>query len=296
MQNLTKLINEAKRKSAGEQDILNLIREYLQVLILKAIYQSKYGTGLSFMGGTCLRICYDLKRFSEDLDFALDRKIAGYSFCELNGIVNSFLKNTDFETDVKINESKVVQKSFIRVSNILHIFGLSPLKSQKIHVKLEIDTRPVKVGKNEIETFFVTKFNEMFPILKHTDDTMFAGKICAVLNRAYTKGRDFYDLLWYLNRKKSINFNYLNRAFKQAGLKKQFKNFDAVITELQKKIDHTKVDDILKDIGRFLEDHSEEAVLKKYPDAFAQAVANYSIFTNSSNKNSVSVGPGVASG
>ena len=275
MQNLTKLINEARRKSATDQDILNLIREYLQVLILKAIYGSKYGKSLSFMGGTCLRICYDLKRFSEDLDFALDRKPPGYAFSELTGIVAAFLKNSDFEVDLKISEDKTVQKAFVRVAKVLNVFGLSPLASQKIHVKLEVDTRPVKVSDDEIETFFVTKFNEMFPILKHTDETLFAGKICAVLNRAYTKGRDFYDLLWYLNRKQKMNLNYLNKAFKQAELSMQFKDQEAVIEVLNKKVSEVEIQDIMKDIGRFLEDPSEKAVLENYLMAFKQAIIHY---------------------
>lgn len=275
MQKLTKLIAEAKKKKASDNKILNIIREYLQVLILKAMYQSKYGRSLSFIGGTALRICYDLKRYSEDLDFALDRKPPAYSFHELNNTIASFLKNTDFEIDINVKEDKVVQKSFIRVSKVLHVFGLSPLKSQKIHIKLEIDTRPVKVSDTERETFFVTKFDEMFPIVKHTDQTMFAGKICAVLNRAYTKGRDFYDLIWYLNRKMDINLNYLNRAMKQAGLKTKFKDIQDVLETLDNKIKKVESADIMKDIGRFLEDPSEETWLKSYHDAFKQAARLY---------------------
>lgn len=275
MQNLTKLVHDAKKKGVSDQGILNLIREYLQVLILKAIYRSKYGSGMSFLGGTCLRICHNLKRYSEDLDFALDRKISQYSFQELNEIIVSFLKNTDFEVDVNVSEDKIVQKSFIRVGKIFHLFGLGPLKSQKIHVKLEIDTRPVKIRTSEMESFFVTKFNEMFPILKHTDDTLFAGKVCAVLNRTYVKGRDFYDLLWYLNRRERLNIRYLNQAMKQAGFLQHFKDEHDVITRLRKRVAEVDVKDIMKDLSRFLEDHGEEAVLKKYPVAFEQAVKGY---------------------
>lgn len=275
MQNLTKLIDEAKKHGADSSKILNLVREYLQVLILKAIYQSKYGGGLSFIGGTCLRICYDLKRFSEDLDFALDKKIEGYSFKELNEIIVSFLKNTDFDVDVNVSEDKVVQKSFIRVSRVLHAFGLSPLKDQKLHVKLEIDTNPVKIGDKEIQTFFVTKFNEMFPILMHTDDTLFAGKICAVLNRAYTKGRDFYDLLWYLNQKKNINVSYLNRALKQSGVNVSFRDGADVMKAVGKKVNEVDINDVLKDIDRFLEDSTEMKTMKNYPAVFAQMLGRY---------------------
>lgn len=276
MRDLTNLIKEAKKRGVTDHGILNLIREYLQVLILKAIYQSKYGGGLCFMGGTCLRICHDLKRYSEDLDFTLDKKIQNYSFDELNGIIVSFLENTDFDVDVHVSEEKVVQKSFIRVGKILHTFGLSSLKSQKIHVKLEVDTNPVSIGSGEMESFFVAKFNEMFPILKHTDDTLFSGKICAVLNREYTKGRDFYDLLWYLNRKQAINLGFINRAFKQAKKKLHFKDSQDVLQALTEKVESVKIEDIMKDMGRFLEDPTEEVVIRHYHAAFRQAVVRYS--------------------
>lgn len=275
MQNLTKLISEAKAKNFTGQQLQNVIREYLQVLILKAIYQSKYGASLSFVGGTCLRICYNLRRYSEDLDFALDRKMPKYSFKELNEIIADYLKHTNFEVDLNIQEEKTVQKSFIRISKIMHFFGLSPLKSQKLHVKLEIDTNPVHVTDKEIETFFVTKFDENFPILKHTDDTLFAGKICAALNRAYTKGRDFYDLIWYLNKGTKINFRYLNKAFLQAGFKQQFKDESEVVNKLQEKIKVVDVKDIFKDVSRFLEDSGEERWVKDYPAAFKQAAGRF---------------------
>jgi len=71
MQNLIKLVEQLKKQKLPEQLQVNHIREYLQVIILKSIYHSKYASSLSFMGGTALRICYDLKRFSEDLDFEL---------------------------------------------------------------------------------------------------------------------------------------------------------------------------------------------------------------------------------
>lgn len=69
-----------------------------------------------------------------------------------------------------------------------------------------------------------------------------------------------------------INLGYLNRAFERAGLKIQFKNREAVIGALDKKIRGVRVADIMKDIGRFLEDPSEETWLKDYRAAFRQAV------------------------
>ena len=39
-----------------------------------------------------------------------------------------------------------------------------------------------------------------------------AGKLHAVLCRKYTKGRDFYDLLWYLTKKITPNIKLLNNS------------------------------------------------------------------------------------
>ena len=45
------------------------VREYIQILALKALYAAPRAEGLAFLGGTALRFGYDLPRFSEDLDF-----------------------------------------------------------------------------------------------------------------------------------------------------------------------------------------------------------------------------------
>lgn len=276
MQNLVKFIEDLKKRpSTTDQHVLNMIREYLQVLILKALYQSRYGRGLSFVGGTCLRICYNFKRFSEDLDFTLDREISNYSFEELNEIIGRFLRDTDFEVHLSVKSEKVVQKSFIRISKVLHSFGLSLRQEQKIHVKLEVDTNPIPVSNGCVETYFVTKFDEIFPILKHRDATLFAGKILAVLNRVYTKGRDFYDLIWYLKRKTEIDLEYLNRGLERAGLGLRFPDDESVIAALGKKVSRIRIGDITKDIGVFLEDPGEEKWLEDYTSVFQQCAKQY---------------------
>jgi predicted nucleotidyltransferase component of viral defense system len=61
-------------------DTFNLLREELQKLILKELYEMEEFRDIYFMGGTNLRISYGLERFSEDLDFAIDSKEAGASF------------------------------------------------------------------------------------------------------------------------------------------------------------------------------------------------------------------------
>jgi hypothetical protein len=56
--------------------------------------------------------------------------------------------------------------------------------------------------------------------LQHHDPaSLLAGKLHAVLQRTYPKGRDFYDLLWYLSGPAwpSPNLALLNNALRQTG-------------------------------------------------------------------------------
>ena len=54
--------------------IRNILKNYLQILVLDFIYTHKEYNQLLFYGGSCLAHCYNLPRLSEDLDFVDLRK------------------------------------------------------------------------------------------------------------------------------------------------------------------------------------------------------------------------------
>ena len=273
MEALKKLIQKKKDPSARpvpEEDLLNLAREYLQVLVLKTIYHSKFGGALSFMGGTCLRICHDLKRYSEDLDFALDDRKSSYSFSSLISAVKKEFELLGYDLSMNVHEEKIVQKASLSFAGLAEALSFRTFqKGQKLHIKLEVDVRPPKLKKGDRESFFVNRFGEIFPILKHTLPTLFAGKVLAILYRPYARGRDYYDLIWYLSQKTDLNLDYLNRGAKN----RKFKNLAAVFKALREKIGETRPSLILKDIGRFLEEPGEREWIERYHDLFEQLVA-----------------------
>lgn len=270
MQKLKKLVKDYKTQHPHStiEGMLNLVRECLQIRVLRLIYQSKFGAGLSFMGGTCLRICYDLKRYSEDLDFALDSHKKEHRFPELIQTVQRELELTNFKVDTNIHEEKTVQKAFIRLSDLYSLLDIPTPKNQKIHIKIEVDTHSIPLHKGERESFFVTRYGEIFPILKHTLPTLFAGKILAILHRPYTRGRDYYDLIWYLTKKVPPNLRYLRDATSTHS----FKDEKAVYLALRNKVAEVKPSLILKDIGRFLEDSSEVQWIQRYQELFEQLI------------------------
>ncbi len=85
---------------------------------------------------------------------------------------------------------------------------------RKIRDKLEIDTRPPEGS--SFETRYIT-FPVVSPITVQALESGFALKIHALLCRSYVKGRDWYDFVWYINRKTRPNIELLKNALFQYG-------------------------------------------------------------------------------
>jgi predicted nucleotidyltransferase component of viral defense system len=238
---------------------VHLTREFLQLLILKTIYDRDYFKNLAFVGGTALRFLYGLRRFSEDLDFSLiNRK--GYRFDVFLEKITYELEKAGFSLDIKSSIGGTVQSVMFKFKDVLQVLGLSAQKSQKLSIKLELDTNPPK-GWNTKLSLMSKHF--VFTVLHFDIPSLYATKIHACFFRKYIKGRDFYDLIWYLGKKAIPNFELLNNAIEQTEKKRMdlnAKNFNDFLKERLARIDFTKV---RKDIERFIEDKSELKLLDR---------------------------------
>ena len=269
MQKLVTLLKQSVARSETQR--WNLCREYLQVLILKSLFGSSWGKALVFQGGTCLRVCYDLKRYSEDLDFSLIEKKSDYSFKKLHAAILKDLSREGFEVGGNVSEDKTVQKAFICVGGLPGQFGFSMPMTQKLAVKLEVDVRPPAHGVRE--THFVSRMNEIFPILKYDLPTLFAGKALALLCRPYERGRDYYDLIWYLSRRVIGNMAYFKSGMKQAvHAPMSPETWDEVLEKISDKVERVKASLLVKELRPFLEDPADLRWLKDYPAVFQQLV------------------------
>jgi predicted nucleotidyltransferase component of viral defense system len=174
--------NEKYHKNNSEY-IKWLIREFLQTLVLYIIYQSKYE--IYFMGGTNMRICYGLDRFSEDLDFATLVPDKKFDIKGIENIIAKECKNAWFDVKVSTVESKTnVKKCFVKFENVVsQFFGIKT--NEKISIKLEIDINPPLWA--EIEKYVVQNPLFTFVLQHHSLATTFTGKIGAVLLREYNK-------------------------------------------------------------------------------------------------------------
>ena len=207
---LASLIAQADSPLAGR----NLAREYLQARILASLQRSGAMMPLAFHGGTALRFLYSHGRFSEDLDFTLEGDPQQYDLRAYLQVIRSDLTREGYPLELKVNDQKTVQSAFVRFPGLLFELGLSTQRNEGLAIKIEVDTNsPRGVG---LATTVVRRF-VILQLHHHDRASLFSGKLHAILQRPFTKGRDIYDLLWYLSDPTwpAPNLVLLNHALEQ---------------------------------------------------------------------------------
>ncbi len=96
------------------------VREYLQARILASLQRAGAMIPLAFHGGTALRFLYGMPRYSEDLDFALERPGQSYDFRDyLQSIRRDWIAE-GYAVEIKVNDQKTVHSAFVRFPGLLH--------------------------------------------------------------------------------------------------------------------------------------------------------------------------------
>lgn len=239
-----------------------IVREYLQMRILYSLQSVGAMIPLAFHGGTALRILYQLPRYSEDLDFALERQPEQYDFRKYLTTIQRDMTAETYDVEIKLNEGKVVHSAFVRFRGLFHQLGISPHKSEVLAIKLEIDTNPPSSA--GLDTSLI-QHHVAVHLQHHDQASLLAGKLHAILQREYVKGRDWYDLYWYLSQPQwaSPNVAMLNDALVQSGWKKgevTTSNWRGYVLARLAPLDWSQV---VADVQRFLMNQEELIGFKK---------------------------------
>ncbi len=209
---LAELVESASTPAHGR----NVAREYMQARILGALQRAGAMVPLAFHGGTALRFLYAIPRYSEDLDFALERARDQYDFRAYLQAIRRGFEAEGYTVNLKVSDRRTVHSAFLRFPGLPYELGLSPHRDEVLAVKIEVDTNPpARAG---LTTTVIRRY-VMLQIQHHDRASLFAGKLHAVLQRPYTKGRDLYDLLFYLSDPDwpPPNLTLLNNALRQTG-------------------------------------------------------------------------------
>ena len=179
--------NTIKQLSIKNQTIEdNIAREYMQHLFLSTLYSQKDSDVFLFKGGTALKIIFESPRFSEDLDFSVQRSLAK------NKLENFFLEaiNTILEEGISIDlkEAKLTSGGYLGILS----YSLYHLRGE---IQIEISLRQQKSLQKSVTTI-ISDFLPPYVLVFLSLQKIVSEKIAALLTRQ--KPRDYYDLYFIL--------------------------------------------------------------------------------------------------
>jgi predicted nucleotidyltransferase component of viral defense system len=185
----------------------NLLKEYLQIVVLDFVYSHPAYSQLLFYGGSALAHCFGLERLSEDLDFIDEKKKISVSRLAKD-LEDYFLKRTDLPVKTTVQKFRIYLKF-----PILHDLGLTTREeTDTLFLKVEVYTDVDFCESYTTDIRPVFKFNRSLLIKTLDPPTLMATKVRAILFRKWektnkqgkttvkVKGRDYFDLLWYLRK------------------------------------------------------------------------------------------------
>lgn len=201
------------------------LREVLQEIALVGLWRGKFFEHAAFYGGTALRILYGLDRFSEDLDFTLLKPNPDFTWENYTKSLVDELHSFGFEVEL-IEKKKSVESSiksaFLKANTVESLLKIGMRKGSLkekhpealLRIKVEIDTDPIP-GLSTENHFLKAPIPVSITAITEAD--LFACKLHAALYRAWkhrVKGRDWYDVVWFIRRDTPLNLTYLETYMK----------------------------------------------------------------------------------
>ncbi len=219
-----RLFDDRVRESGGTAECA--LAEVIQYITLLGLSRTDFFATAAFYGGTALRMLHGLDRFSEDLDFSLDSRRPDFSVERYLPAVASELEAYGFEADVSRRQKNVqtpIESAFVKANTRAHLLmvrapeslGALPVASQLTRVKFEVDTDPPD-GATFSAKYLTTPIP--FSVRTYDDSSLFAGKLAAVLVRAWknrVKGRDWYDFSFFVARRIPVSLMHLEARLRQ---------------------------------------------------------------------------------
>lgn len=181
------LLEHGRERGMPAGKLRGLVREYIHILTLKALYGLKESQGLIFLGGTALRLGFEMPRFSQDLDF----DARDVSLRQWRGLVEQAahaLSRWGLSPEARVQEKALLLTGDLRFPGVLSAYRLETAPGEKLRIKVEANRPEYPLA---TQPKVVAGFGEMFPVLFAASELLFAEKIIALMNREMA--RDVYD-------------------------------------------------------------------------------------------------------
>ena len=232
----------------------NAIHEVMQRIALAGLARGGFFEKAAFYGGTCLHLLFGLDRFSEDLDFSLLKPDLEFKFEDYFPAVVEEFKLAGKDVEIKLKrkgQPSSIESAFLKETS--DVFDIGFTTEKRLKVKIEVDINPppkfntVEKAINMPRSCWVRSYD--LPGL-------FAGKVSAALFRNWkqrVKGRDWYDILWYITNGVELDLTHLAERAREFGSGIEISSREAVIAALAAKIETVDFDAAREDVVPFVE-------------------------------------------
>jgi len=168
---------------------LNIMREYLQNLLLSYLYQHPRSDQLAFKGGTALRLLFGSPRFSEDLDFS-----GNLTVYHLKTVLQETLQWMKKEAiSFTCLEAKATSGGYFALYQF-DLYGQRVNIEWNLSLRQRVQTEPILVT-----TPLIPHYQCMVLPLQE----LVREKMEALLRRK--KPRDFFDLYFFLRDRRGLS-------------------------------------------------------------------------------------------
>jgi hypothetical protein len=246
------LVDQHKTK----EDVFKIgyIKEYLQTIVLKQMYELPEAKHWYFYGGTAIRFLLGLNRLSEDLDFVSTQAV---DFEQLGKHLQTFFAKESLLVDYKIQKFRLT----LKFRDFLGNFSMQYNNSRDLHLKIEISDHLSFCKHFETKLYPIFRFNQSLVLQSFDASTLFSTKLNAVLYRHWErktadkiltmKGRDIYDLFRYLSNGYTPNLYCIQEVDTLEELKKK----------LIATVENTDFNVVKEDVEHFIEERQLLAFL-----------------------------------
>ena len=247
----------------NEEEIVSALREIMQEITLAALSRTDFFEKAAFYGGTALRIFYGLDRYSEDLDFSLLKPDSNFSIQRYFKAIRDEFKSLGLT--VRIQEKRkttqtAIDSAFLKAETIWQEIVLEDIiketgvrSNKTLKIKMEVDRQPPLHFQTE-EKLLIRPFS--FYVKCFSKSSLFAGKMHALLFRKWknrVKGRDWYDLEWYIKKGVPLDVNhFLARAKDTNDWQDDRISNEQIIELVDTKFKSVSFSSIKEDVVRFI--------------------------------------------
>lgn len=242
-------------KSALERQAVQ--QEVMQLIALSGLARGGFFEKAAFYGGTCLHLFYGMERFSEDMDFSLLSPDPKFDFESYFPAIQEEFAIAGKEVEMQLKHKgkpSSIESAFLKESS--EVFRIGFTTQKQIKVKIEVDIYPPPDFSTEMKlmTRPVSRWIRAYSI-----GDLYAGKVSSALFRAWrsrVKGRDWYDLEWYVRNGFVCNLKHLSARGRESNSNVDLSSREAVIAAFKERIATIDFKAASEDVRPFLKDAS----------------------------------------